>query len=196
MTDSTGSILLDDMNFGTSKIVPQLSQSGDVVLVKHLFLETLSNLTWFKVYCLITYMFPRKKSQRFSSLANTSYPRTPTGQSLPAKNQSFWGLVMWRYKVFQRDFAMSGVSQEEMDSCVLIIWIDLYEYIYILYICLVLFVYRIIYISIHTTTYIYICIFKFIHRDKVLAWSFYVCRLHHRLEEERSSCHRSCGYLG
>ena len=131
MTDSTGSILLDDMNFGTSKIVPQLSQSGDVVLVKHLFLETLSNLKWFKVYCLITYMFPRKKSQRFSSLANTSYPRTPTGQSLPAKNQSFWGLVMWRYKVFQRDFAMSGVSQEEMDSCVLIIWIDLYEYIYI-----------------------------------------------------------------
>jgi len=33
-------------------------------------------------------MFPRKKSQRFSSLANTSYPQTPTGQSLPAKNQS------------------------------------------------------------------------------------------------------------
>lgn len=104
---------------------------------------------------------------------------------------------MWRYKVFQRDFAMSGVSQEEMDSCVLIIRIYLYKYIYI---CLVLFVYHIIYISIHTTTCIihiciYISLYSYIER-KVLAWSFCVCRLHHRFEEERSSCHRSCGYLG
>ena len=153
-------------------------------------------------------MFPRKKSQRFSSLANTSYPRTPTGQSLPAKNQSFWGLVMWRYKVFQRDFAMSGVSQEEMDSCVLIIRIYLYKYILYIYmpgvICIShnIHIYTYYYLYIYIYNYIYICIYislySYIERQASGLVILCVCRLrlHHRFEEERSSCHRSCGYLG
>lgn len=88
MSDSTGSIFLDDMNFGTSKIVPQFSQSGDVVLVKHLFLETLS-IDLIQGILSSNLYVPKEKYPNGFFMGQHILPGTPAGQSLPAKNQSF-----------------------------------------------------------------------------------------------------------
>lgn len=75
-------------------------------------------------------MFPRKNIPTVSSWANTSYLEPQQVKVCLRKIRVSW-LSDVEVHSQQRDFAMSGVSQEEMDSCVFEHNMNLYKYIYI-----------------------------------------------------------------